>query len=142
MVLNYVRKPDVTENIYDYQLMDIAETKVNFEEYKGKPLLVHFWATWCATCKLEVSNIERISKEYNVVTIAVTSGINESLNTYMNENKLTYRVINDFNGELSKKFNIGAYPSTLIYNKKGELKFTEIGYSTTLGLQARLELLK
>jgi hypothetical protein len=60
----------------------------------------------------------------------------------MNENKLTYRVINDFNGELSKKFNIGAYPSTLIYNKKGELKFTEIGYSTTLGLQARLELLK
>ena len=142
MVLNYIRKPDVTENIYDYHLADIRGESIAFETYKGKPLLVHFWATWCPTCKLEASNIESVSKHYNVVTIAVNSGSNEELLGYLKEKELSYKVINDFDGKLSKKFNIEAYPSTLIYNPKGELSFTEVGYSTTLGLEARLKLLK
>jgi len=142
MVINYIRKPEILENIYTYTLVDIEENKVDFQAYKGKPLLVHFWATWCPTCKLEASNIETVSKAYNVLTIAVNSGSNESLKRYMNEKKLTYSVINDSDGALSKKFNIGAYPSTLIYDSNGTLKFTEVGYSTTLGLEARLGLAK
>jgi len=142
MVINYIRKPDVSEDIYEYKLVDIKSDTVDFKTYKGKPLVVHFWATWCPTCKLEASNIETISKQYNVVTIAVNSGANEQLKTYMDEKKLTYRIINDANGVLSRKFNIGAYPTTLIYDTKGILKFTEVGYSTTLGLEARLRLAK
>ena len=142
MVINYIRKPDVSEDIYEYKLVDIKSDTVDFKTYKGKPLVVHFWATWCPTCKLEASNIETISKKYNVVTIAVNSGANEQLKTYMDEKKLTYRIINDANGVLSRKFNIGAYPTTLIYDTKGILKFTEVGYSTTLGLEARLRLAK
>jgi len=142
LVINYIRKPEIVENIYAYALVDIEENKVDFQAYKGKPLLVHFWATWCPTCKLEASNIESVSKVYNVVTIAVNSGSNESLKRYMNEQRLTYRVINDADGALSEKFNIGAYPSTLIYDSNGTLKFTEVGYSTTLGLEARLRFAK
>jgi hypothetical protein len=60
----------------------------------------------------------------------------------MREHNLNYRVINDAKGAFAQKFDIGVYPTTLIYNGKGELKFTEVGYSTTLGLQARIELIK
>ena len=142
MVVNYIRKPDINENIYSLNLSDIKGKEVNFDEYKHKPLVVHFWATWCPTCKFEASNIERISANYNVLTIAVNSGSNDKITAYMKENALSYKVISDSTGVLAKKFNIGAYPTTLIYNGEGELKFTEVGYSTTLGLQARLELLK
>lgn len=140
MGLNYIRQPDISENIYQFELSDTNNQKVHFDTFKDAPLLVHFWATWCPTCKVEASNIERISKRYNVLTIAVQSGSNEEINHFMKERDLDYRVINDNNGILAKRFNITAYPTTLIYNSRGELKFTEVGYSTTLGLEARLGL--
>ena len=142
LVINHFRQPEVTENIFTQQLVNIKNEKIDFKGYEGKPLVVHFWATWCPTCKLEASNIETISKSHNVVTIAVNSGSNEELLAYMKAKELTYSVINDAEGVLSHKFNIEAYPTTLIYDAKGELKFTEVGYSTTLGLKARLELAK
>jgi len=138
MVLNYIRKPDINENIYSFELND---SKIDFSDYKDKPLLVHFWAIWCPVCKLEATNIESVSTTYDVISIAVKSGSDEALKTFMKEHDLTYTVIDDQSGELAKKFNIEAYPTTLIYNGKGELKFTEVGYSTTLGLKARLELI-
>jgi peroxiredoxin len=139
--LNYIRKPEINENIYSYSLKDIQNRTIDFQKYRGKVLLVHFWGTWCPVCKLEIQNIEELSKEYNIVTIAVNSASSEQLNTFINKHHLTYSVIDDKEGSLAKKFNINIYPTTLVYNKKGELKFTEVGYSTTLGLKARLELI-
>jgi len=140
IVLNYIRKPEIKENIYDYKLVDTHGATIDFSSYKGEPLVVHFWATWCPTCKLEASNIDALSKEYNVVTIAVSSGDNEAINAFMKEHHLSYKVISDVEGVLAKKFHIQGYPTTLIYTKKGKLKFAEVGYSTTVGLKARLHL--
>ena len=142
IVLNYIRKPDIKENIYDYKLVDTYGKSIDFSNYKGEPLVVHFWATWCPICKLEASNIDELSKEYNIVSIAVTSGSNKEINEFMQKRQLSYRVVSDISGDLAKKFNISAYPTTLIYTKDGKLKFTEVGYSTTVGLKARLHLSK
>ncbi len=140
IVLNYIRKPEIKENIYDYKLVDTHGRTINFSSYKGEPLLVHFWATWCPTCKLEAPNIDKLSKDYNVITIAVNSGGNEEINEFMQKHQLSYRVISDISGNLANKFNISAYPTTLIYTKSGRLKFAEVGYSTAVGLKARLHL--
>ena len=139
LLINYLRQPNITENIYDYKLQDIKGNSVDFSGYEGKPLVVHFWGTWCPTCRIEASNIEAISKNYNLISIVVNSGANEEIEAYMKENRLNFRVVNDQNSKLANKFNIGAYPTTLIYNSKGNLKFTELGYSTKVGLKARLE---
>jgi len=140
MVINYIRKPEVSEDIYRLELTDIENNSLNMNEYKNKPLIVHFWATWCPTCKLEASNIEALSQKHNVISIAVSSGSNKKIQSFMKERNLSYKVINDSNGVLAKKFGIEAYPTTLIYDRNGTLKFSEVGYSTTLGLQARMAL--
>jgi thiol-disulfide isomerase/thioredoxin len=132
VVVNYIREPDINQDAFCQYLAKYQEP--------NKPLVVHFWATWCPTCKLEASNIERISKNHNVITVAVNSGSDKKIDDFMKEHELTYRVINDSSGALAKKFGIDAYPTTLIYDKDGKLKFAEVGYSSTLGLQARLEL--
>jgi len=103
-----------------------------------KPLLIHLWATWCPTCKLEAGNIQRVSQKYDVITIAVKSGSNEDIHKYLQENSLNYKVINDQDGFLANKFNISAYPTTFIYDKNGELVFSEVGYTSTLGLFLRM----
>jgi len=140
-IISYIRKPELTSNMLpqlEAQLLDGSLYSVE----KGKPLVLHFWGTWCPTCQLEIGNIEHISKEYEVLTIAVNSGDNSKLSRYLNEKGLTFRVLNDNRGEWAKKFNVVAYPTTFIYDGKGELKFTEVGYTTIAGLLARLALIK
>lgn len=102
-----------------------------------KPTLMHFWATWCPTCKAEIDNIERLSHYYNIITIVVKSGSNEEIKSYIKERNLNFKVINDRDGFLAEKFNISAYPTTFIYDKNGDLSFSEVGYTSSLGLFLR-----
>lgn len=138
-IMSYIRKPDLDSNTFPQtksQLIDGSHFETS--QVKGKPLLVHFWATWCPTCKLESPNIQALSEKYVVLTIAVQSGSDEALRKYMNENEFDFKVINDTHGNWAEEFKIGAFPTTFIYNKKGELSFTEVGYTTTAGLLARM----
>lgn len=139
-IISYIRKPELALNELpkiEVKLLDGKEYIVN----KSKPLVLHFWGTWCPTCKLEIGNIEHISKEYEVLTVVVNSGDDSKLQKYINEKGLTFRVLNDNRGEWATRFNVEAYPTTFIYDRNGELQFTEVGYTTTAGLLARMAII-
>ena len=114
----------------------IDGTKYTFDS--SRPILVHFWASWCPTCKLEAQNIQTISKYYQVLTIAVKSGSNNDISKYMNKNNYKYKVYNDYNAKLATIYNIKAFPTTFIYNKNKEMIFSEVGYTSTFGLWIRM----
>ena len=105
---------------------------------KDKPILIHVWATWCPICKLEAPNIDFIAKNYEVLSIAVKSGSGASIEEYMRELDISYKTYNDKDGLMAREFNVPAYPTTFIYNKKGELVFSEVGYTSTFGLWIRM----
>ena len=108
----------------------------NFKE--NRPVLIHFWATWCPTCKLEASNINYISKHFNVVTIAVNSGSTQEIQKFLTENEYTFLVNNDAQSILSQKFKIAGFPTTFIYDKDRKLIFSEVGYTSIVGLYFRM----
>lgn len=103
-----------------------------------KPLMLHFWATWCPTCKAEADNIERLSHYYNVVTVAINSGTDYEIQKYLNENSLTFKVINDKDSGLAQNFNIHSFPTTFIYDKEKKLIFSDVGYTSSFGLWMRM----
>lgn len=140
-IMSYYKALDLNKDkleIESFSLLDNTEYTIP----KDKPLLLHFWATWCPTCKLEAANIEKISKDYEVITIAVQSGTKKDIQNYLQNNNLSFKVVNDKDGFYSRKFNIKAFPSTLIYDKERNIKFSEVGYTTTAGLYARMLLSK
>lgn len=104
----------------------------------NRPILIHFWATWCPVCKLEQSTIENIAKDHAVITIAMQSGDNIEVSEFMQEEKLSFDVINDESGILSKTYNIRGVPVSFIVNKDNKIQFVEVGYTTELGLRMRL----
>ncbi len=137
-IVSYLRQPELSSTHLpkiDVKLLDGSM----YERQEGKSLVVHFWATWCPTCKLEASNIQTLSEHYEVLTIAVNSGEDTKIETYLKERDLSFKVINDKEGNWAKDFNVEAYPTTFIYDAKGELRFTEVGYTSTAGLLARLK---
>ena len=137
-IISCIRRPEISSTQLpqlEVKLLDDTIYKIK----KGKPLVIHFWATWCPACKLEAGNIETLSKKYDVLSVAVNSGNGAKIKTYMQQRGLTFRVVNDTDGALAKKFNVDAFPTTFIYSAGGELKFTEVGYTSTIGLLARVK---
>jgi len=140
-IMSYIRAPELASTQLPKIEAELLDGSV-FKVEEGKPLLLHYWAVWCPTCKLEAPNIEAVSKDYNVLTIAVNSGSDTEVKAYMQEHDLSFKVINDVEGVWAKRFNVEAYPTTFIYDTKGELRFTEVGYTTTAGLLARLKMIE
>ena len=135
-LLSIYKSGDLNKDKLNIEFISLLkENSINLDS--DKAILIHFWATWCPTCNLEASNIQMVSKKYQVVTIAVKSD-KEDINRYFKDNNLNFNVINDSNGFLAREFNIAAYPTTFIYDKNKNLVFSEVGYTSTLGLYLRM----
>ena len=121
-------------------LSDVTLNGKYFDLYQDKkrPILVHFWASWCPVCKFEQSNIQNISQDYPVITIAMQSGNDDEVKQFMKEEKLSFKVINDELGVISSKYNIRGVPVSFIVNKDNKIDFVEVGYTTELGLRLRM----
>ena len=105
---------------------------------QDKPLLIYVWATWCPVCKFQSPNIQSLSDDYQVLTIAVQSGNEYAIEEYLQKEEYNFKVINDESGRLASSFNVNVYPTTFIYDKKHTLKFTDIGYTSTLSLYLKM----
>ena len=140
IVLNLVSQfkgLDLNKEKFSIQSFELIDGS-NYEIKNDKTLLVNFWATWCPICALEEQNIENLSKDFEVITIATQSGSNEEIEKYLKDKNLSFKVVNDEYGLLSSEFNVKAFPTTFIYDKNKNLKFTEVGYTSTFGLKLRL----
>lgn len=118
------------------QLMD--GTVFSIAAFSGKPVILHFWATWCPICDLENSSIQSIAEDYTVITVASWSEDKTNVEHYMQENQLTFPVMLDNNGKLAKRFGLSGVPVSFIIDAKGNIQFVETGYSTEMGLRLRL----
>jgi thiol-disulfide isomerase/thioredoxin len=137
--ISYIRQPKLSTNTLPHlKLTTIDGKSINFEKYRGKPLLIHFWALWCPTCKMETSNIDIVSKEYQVVTVAVNSKDDSSIREFLQNKNVHFDVINDSDGSIASKFKVEVFPTTFIYNSDSKLLFSEVGYTSTAGLLARM----
>jgi len=135
--ISYYKSTDLNKDSLNIKSLTLIDG-LTYNIPTNKAILIHFWGTWCPVCKLEASNINTISKNYEVVTIAVNSKDNDNIKKYLKDNNVNYKVHNDVNSKIASKYNIAVYPTSFIYNKNGKLVFTEVGYTSTFGLKLRM----
>lgn len=114
----------------------------SLQSYKGQPVLLHFWATWCPVCKLEQDSIEAISKDHPVITIAMNSGNELEVKAFLEEHKLSFPVLVDEDSVIATQFGVLGVPTSFVIDPNGNIMFTEVGYTTNWGLRFRLWLAK
>ncbi len=103
-----------------------------------KPVLVHFWGSWCPICTIEHGTIQSIARDHAVITVASTSGDAAELQQYMQDNQLDFPVVADEHGEIASRWAVTGVPRSYIVLPNGEIAFAEAGYSTEIGLRTRL----
>ncbi len=117
------------------QMMDGKKVNTSTWSNDGKPIIVNFWATWCAPCKRELSAIaekyDTWQKETGVKLIAVSIDDARSMARvapYVNGQDWDYEVVLDPNGDLKRALNVNNVPHTFLLNGKGEIVWQHNNY--------------
>lgn len=101
-------------------------------------LLIYFWATWCGVCRYTTPDVARLQTQgKNVLTIALRSGDEQTLTHWLARKGLTFPVVNDANGALSRNWDISVTP-TLVVVSKGQVVSTTSGWTSYWGMLIRL----
>ena len=106
--------------------------KFGLEDLKGKLLILNFWATWCAPCRLEMPSMERLYKEFKVEGLEIVA-INfmespKPIILFLEENGLTFPVVLDKKGEIAKRYGVHALPATFLVGRQGNFLARSLGY--------------
>ena len=108
------------------------------EQSRGKPLLVYYWASWCAVCRFTTPTVEQLWQDGgNLLTVALRSGDDARLQQGMARKRLTFPTHNDEQGALAARWQVSVTPSFLII-KEGKVVSSTTGWSSRWGLQLRL----
>lgn len=125
--------PDVTFNRLDGE-------SVKLSDYRGKRVLLHFWATWCSVCKMERGALHAVFDKLgkDEVLLAVSGdGDPNKVARYVKANGLRYPVLLADRNALAA-FKIGSFPSNYYIDKRGKLRGRDVGLSSRWGMRLRL----
>ena len=138
-IVSYIRKPDIVdETLPDLQLTLLDGNRTNLADYGGKPLVLYFWGSWCPVCKMSSPVIDDLAGSHQVVAVAVNSGSDADLRAFMQTHHLDFPVVNDADGAIAQRFGVDTFPTTFLYNDKGSLVFTDVGYTSRPSLLFKL----
>jgi len=112
----------------DFSLMDSNGALVKLSEYRGKVVLLNFWATWCGPCQLEIPWFEEFEQQYKskgfeVIGVSMDDDGWPVVKPYIAEHKLNYRVLLG-NDSVSQLYGgLEALPTTFLIDREGKFAF-------------------
>ena len=104
---------------------DFSGSKINLNNYRGKLVVINFWATWCAPCKKEMPSLDKLSKTSqfcNLEVLAVNMEKPNKLKTknfFENLDIQNLKIFFDQNLNFVKEFKLRGVPTTILINKEG-----------------------
>ena len=115
---------------------------VQLGSYKGGPLVINLWATWCPPCRREMPVLQNAQHQHeNVTFLFVNQGESmQSVSTFLETQGLNLsNVLFDSGGQLGQKVGSMALPTTLFYNADGRLLASHLGELSEASLARALE---
>ena len=107
-------------------------------EFRGRPIALHFWASWCGVCSAMRPNLRSFAKDQRVTSVASSSGDDTTVRGFVVQHALDAPVIADPSGAIAKSYGVRAFPTTFFVEARGVIRHVEVGYTTELGLRLRL----
>ncbi|NBC13248.1 MAG: redoxin domain-containing protein [Gammaproteobacteria bacterium] len=134
----YKSRPLASGSAPPLSAQTVRGAEVSLAGLRGEPVLVHFWATWCPTCKLEEGSIDALSRDYQVVTVAMQSGGEREIAGYLRERDLGFDAVADPYGEIASAWGVRGVPASFVLDGNGDIRFGAVGYTPGIGLRGHL----
>ena len=124
-----------------FTLTTMSGEKVSLDDYQGKTLLLHFWATYCGPCRREVGALNHVYRQLGPTdaVLAIDSGGEGErvIKAFMKEEAVEYPVAIGTT-EVADDYQVNALPITYIVGPDGKIRSRDIGQSSRWGMTTRM----
>ena len=107
----------------DFTLKNLAGEEVSLSDYKGKIVMINFWATWCTWCDVEMPDMQKLSSENDdlvVLAVDVEEKL-EDVKAYIEKGGYDFEVVLDSSGDVNKTYLVNGLPNSYFVDKEGIL---------------------
>lgn len=138
--------PDRGDLAPDFFLPALDGRVQKLSNYRGRPVLVNLWATWCPPCIAEMPLLNEISRRYaqrGLVVLGIAADEDRSaVESFVQEHPLGFEVLLDPRGAVGTEYAITGYPETFLIDREGRIFAKLVGPLPSLGDQPTLDLTK
>ena len=120
------------ESAVNFKLVSVDGKEYSLSDFKGKKVVLNFFATWCPPCRAEIPDFERFHRE-NKDVVLIGINIQEDKATveeFLNSMGVTYPVLLDRDGKVSAQFGIEGIPTTFLIDENGKIVAKNVGMMT------------
>jgi thiol-disulfide isomerase/thioredoxin len=123
----------------DFTLQDMSGKNVKLSDYKGKVVLLEFWATWCPPCRASAPGLEKLHKNYKdkglvVLTVSMDEGGWDEVRSFITEYGITYAVLKGTE-DVAVQYQVRSIPLLLILNREGKISKRYLGFGAEEDLE-------
>lgn len=125
---------EVGDTAYNFYLNDLDGNIVDLESFRGQPVILNFWATWCAPCRVEMPALQAAYEAHQddgLVILAVNDEETyQEVADFFAELGLTFTPLLDAEGEISRLYNVFNFPSSYFIDGTGRITAVHRGLLT------------
>lgn len=113
----------------DFELKTLTGETVKLSDYKGKKVMLNFWATWCPPCKAEMPEMEKFYKQPNqdINILAVNMDPNNDVKGFVQKDGITFPILLDSEDKVNRVYQIISIPTTYFIDKNGVIQNKYVG---------------
>jgi thiol-disulfide isomerase/thioredoxin len=127
----------------NFRLRNLDGREVSLDQFKGKVVLLDFWATWCSPCRKTMPLLERLQREFpkNMALLAINLQESSSVvRDYVREQNIDSEVLLDEDGAVGSAYGAEAIPLQVLIDKEGKLRRIQAGLGPSTVAQLRAEI--
>ncbi len=120
----------------EFQLTDLGGSKVSLSQFRGKIVLLDFWATWCQPCRESMPEMENLQKKYSSQLTLLAINVSEApdeVRSFLQRERIHSRVLLDQDGAVSNAYRIMAIPMQVLIDRDGVIRNVNMGGGFGLG---------
>jgi|SRR5690625_371045 len=109
----------------DFELSTLEGETMRLSDFRGEPVMLNFWATWCPPCRAEIPDMQKFYEDKDVTILAVnlygSEQDKDDVPEFIEEFGMTFPVLLDEESKVSTKYNIQPIPTTYLINSDGRI---------------------
>ncbi len=127
----------------DFEAVDLNRKIVKLSDFRGKPVWINFWASWCPPCRAETPEVEAAYQEKQgdgVVLLGVSVGEEAAaVKPYVEQSGITYTVLLDPDETVAGRYRVNGLPTHLFVDRDGVVQVIQVGGMSKSAILKRLD---